>query len=162
MELKEIHLNLGQMAAENKPEAVLTCLRLGSCVALCVYDPVAKIGGMAHMVLPEHREGVSDEQRARFVDWAPPMLVGSMEKIGAIKTRLKVKLVGGAAVTASSGNPLLDLGKRNIDAATEILGKMGLPIRAADIGGTQGRSVRLYVETGKLVVSRLKGDIVEL
>ena len=150
MELKEIHLNLGQMAAENKPEAVLTCLGLGSCVALCVYDPVAKIGGMA------------DEQRARFVDCAAPMLVGSMEKIGAIKTRLKVKLVGGAAVTASSGNPLLDLGKRNIDAATEILGKMGLPIRAADIGGTQGRSVRLYVETGKLIVSRLKGDIVEL
>ncbi len=154
----EIILGLGQLRATRDEKMVLTSLGLGSCVAICAYDPISKVGGMAHAVLPRSSDGRSNEPNPKFVDCAIPMLVEEMEQLGALKSRLIVKIVGGAEMMkAHSPNGALNIGPQNVEAVETVLAALALPLRSAAVGGNNGRTARLYLDSGKLLVSAVGG-----
>jgi chemotaxis protein CheD len=147
-------VGLGEWTVSTDPRTTLVCLGLGSCVALCAYDPVAKVAGLAHFVLPTSAEGRSAGPGAKFVDTGIPLLIGEMERLGAARSRLVLKIVGGARmITAPGVNGALNIGDRNVASARSTLAGLGLRIAAEDTGGVRGRTVRLNVGTGTLTVS---------
>ncbi len=160
---KDLVLGLGELRAGRGDDTVLVSLGLGSCVALCAYDPVSKVGGMAHMVLPHSSEGRSDGRNPKFVDHAIPMLLEEMEQLGAIKSRMIVKITGGGQmISTQSRNGLLDIGARNVESTKAILADLGVSLQAAETGGSHGRTARLYLDSGKLLVSAVGGARREL
>ena len=156
----ETVLNLGELRAARGDESVLVCLGLGSCVGLCAYDPVAKVGGMAHMVLPSSSEDRNAGSSPKFVDCAIPTLMEEMEQLGALRS---IKIAGGAQmVSGGSAAGVLNIGERNVVATKTALADLGLKLRGEDTGGTHGRTVRLYLNSGQLLVSTAGGISHEL
>ena len=137
----------------SEPETVLMCLGLGFCVALCLHDPQAAVGGMAHMVLPSSRDARSNSG-AKFVDIAVPMVVEEMERNGADRGRLVCYLLGGAHILTNTTTVLAQVGERNVEAAREALKALGIRVREDDVGGERGRMVRLHVGSGELLVAQ--------
>lgn len=150
-----IVLGLGELQVSSDSGAVLSCLGLGSCVAFSLYDPVTKAGGMAHMVLPSSAEGRATGPK--FVDVAVPMLLVEMEKLGSPRGRLVAKLVGGAQMMTNITDSL-NIGQRNADAARDALESRGIKLAAEDLGGHQGRTVRLCLDSGELTVATVGGS----
>ena len=145
-------VGLGELKYADKPGEELTCLGLGSCVAVIAWDRVNKQGAMAHVVLPECTPG--REPTPKFADVALPELLENLKKKGARPSQLVIKLVGGAhmAPAAAPSMPLMRIGERNIEAVKAQLKKLGLKAIAEDLGGNNGRTVRLDVESGRVTV----------
>jgi len=140
---------MGEIRVSPNPDETLSCLGLGSCVALCIHDPVTRVGGMAHIVLPESNRPVDDSTCGRFADTAVPWMVEEMCALGAIRTRMVVKLVGGAQMIQAEGfEPAIQMGARNVDRVRVALRQQGLRVSAEDVGGHQGRSVWMQVGSG--------------
>lgn len=148
-------LGLGEWAVTTDPHEVLTCLGLGSCVAIVLHDAAVPVGGMAHMVLPDSTAGrTSSVSPAKFVDLAVPLLVDAMVQRGALRSRMRIDLVGGASMLGASGRPnTMQIGERNTESARAALAALGIRARAEHLGGTQGRTVRLEVGTGRVTVT---------
>ena len=145
-------VGLGELKYADKPGLELTCLGLGSCVAVSAWDPVRKQGAMAHVVLPE--TGPGREPTPKFADVAIPELIENLKKMGADPKRLEIKLAGGAHMTPAGapGTPVLRIGDRNIEAVKAQLSKLGLKAKAEYLGGNKGRTVRLDVESGRVTL----------
>lgn len=152
-------VSLGELVVARDPEGIIECHGLGSCVAICVIAPGAAIAGVAHTVLPSRNGSRWTEPSPRFVEDAVPLLLKRMERLGAVRSRLQVKLVGGAEIVPmSGGDPRLLIGQRNVEAARAAFREHGVKIAAEHVGGTRGRRVRLEVGTGRLTVS-MAGDV---
>ena len=153
-----IAVAIGQWAVAGAPTKIRTLL--GSCVGLVLYDRVARLGGLAHIVLPEAR-GVVDHP-GKYADTAIPMLVADFDRRLGTKARprLTAKLVGGANMfqmaPATRENSGLNIGQRNQDAIEQILSKLTIPVIARDVGGTTGRRLTLDTATG-IVTIRIPG-----
>ncbi|HEU0301030.1 MAG TPA: chemotaxis protein CheD [Longimicrobium sp.] len=149
-------------AAVGGAEDTLVTLGLGSCVAIMLHDPEARVGGMAHVLLPEPALSRDQANASKFATTAVPALVKEMARRGARPGRLKARLVGGAAMFQTLMVPgSLNMGARNINAAREALQKAGIPLVAEAVGGDFGRSVRFHVGAGKATVSSVgKADVV--
>ena len=152
---------IGEVVVSKAPGDVLVAYGLGSCVAICLYDPVARVGGMLHALLPT-AHGANSRNRnpgklTKFVDQGTPMLIESLLRLGARRTRLVVKLCGGAKVLSAPGfeEGPLNIGARNVLAAEAALQTQRLQIRAQDTGGDTGRTVRLYITDGTVTVINL-------
>ena len=150
--LNSMVVGLGELKYADKPGEELTCLGLGSCVAVSAWDRANKQGAMAHVVLPECTPGRAPTPK--FADVAVPELVENLKKKGANPTQLEIKLVGGAHMTpvGGPGMSLMRIGDRNIEAVKAELKKLGLKAIAEDLGGNNGRTVRLDVESGRVTV----------
>ena len=134
------------------PADVLATYSLGSCIAVCLYDPAVRIGGMIHYQLPDSK---IDAQRAAekplmFADTGMKILIHKMERAGANKKRMKIKIAGGAAMDI--GPKGFDVGKRNHLAIRKILWKQGMIIDGEDVGGSSPRNMYLNIETGDVTV----------
>ena len=149
-------------AAVGGPDDTLVTLGLGSCVAIVLHDAEARVGGLAHILLPEPALSRDQGNASKFATTAVPALVKEMARMGARPGRLKAKLVGGAAMFQTLMVPgSLNMGARNIIAAREALQKAGIPLVAEAVGGDYGRSVRFHVGAGKTTVSSVgKADVV--
>lgn len=147
-----IVLGLGEWHVSADPASTLVCLGLGSCVALCAYDPIAKVAGMAHMVLPDSSMARNGAGGPRFVDVAVPLVLDTMAESGALRTRIRVQLVGGAHVLqATTAGP--QIGDRNVEAAIRALTRRNLHAKYEHTGGTHGRTVKLAVDGGNVEVA---------
>ena len=147
-------LSLGEWAVSDDPSVVLVCLGLGSCVALCLYDPVRSIGGMAHTVLPDSTAAGVKSSGAKFVDVAVPLLLQEMEAKGAGRARLRAHLVGGARMLQGAAfKATVHIGQRNAEAARAALRSEGVRVHGEELGGGNGRTVRLEVATGQLTAA---------
>ncbi|MEI7926249.1 MAG: chemotaxis protein CheD, partial [Chloroflexota bacterium] len=106
-------------------------------------------------VLPDSTQGrATPRSEAKFVDVAVPMVMRELLALGAMKTRTQISLVGGAAMLPNSrGNESLNIGARNAAAAQAAVRAMGLRVKVEDMGGTQGRTVRLLVRSGEVTIS---------
>jgi chemotaxis protein CheD len=147
-------LGLGDWRVTTEPGSVLSCLGLGSCVAFAVRDPVAMVAGMAHMVLPESTAGRGGG--AKFVDIAIALVLEEMQQLGAVRHRLRAYLVGGAQMLTSKGvaaSAAASIGGRNIEAARTALAAHRLKVAGEDLGGSRGRTVRLDLDSGELLVA---------
>jgi chemotaxis protein CheD len=140
----------------------LVTLGLGSCVAILLHDADARVGGMAHVLLPEPALSRHQDNVAKFASTAVPALVEAMAGRGARRRRLKARLVGGAAMFQSLMVPgSLNMGARNVNAAREALRVAGIPLLGEDVGGDYGRSVRFAVGEGRTVVTSVgRSDVV--
>jgi chemotaxis protein CheD len=138
-----------------KGSGTFTCLGLGSCIGLCILDPVANIGGCAHIMLPESFADKKGERPGKFADTGVPALIQMMERLGAQRSRMVVAMAGGAQVFkygAGEGQSRLDIGARNSAAVETALKQAGLKLTAKDVGGNMGRTLTYSVETGAISV----------
>lgn len=134
------------------PDSRLVTYALGSCVAVAVHDPVSRVGGLLHFMLPESSGDPDKGSMApyRYADTGTPLLFREAYRLGAEKKRLVVKLVGGAAVFDDNG--VFNIGKRNLAAIKKLLWKAGVIVHAEEVGGTKSRTVGMEVATGRLVI----------
>ena len=131
----------------------LTTLGLGSCVGVAVRDPVTKIGGLLHAMLPDSTVLRNNTCIEKFVDSGLDELVRQMIKAGANRSRLEAKLAGGAQMFAFQRNSdLVKVGERNAEAARKKLRAMHIKLLAEDTGLNYGRTVIYYPETGIYVI----------
>lgn len=134
-------------------EGVLMAIGLGSCVGVGLYDPVARVAGLAHVFLPASVNGrPAGSMPARYADSAVPALAEAMQRQGALLSRLVAKVAGGAQLFLSGEQAGLDVGRRNAEAVLAALSRLGIPVVARDLGGHRGRTMKLYAETGAVEI----------
>lgn len=128
----------------------VTTLGLGSCVGIAIRDPVTKIGGLAHIMLPDSTAITNGQHNvAKFADTGIVELVKQMEKIGAKRSRMVAKIAGGATMFAFQGQGGVgQVGNRNVESVKKKLAELKIPILAQDTGKNYGRTVIFYPETG--------------
>ena len=133
-----------------KSPDMITTLGLGSCIGIALYDSVTKIGGLAHIMLPDSTQMKNNQNIAKFADTGIEELVKRMVAIGASKSRLTARIAGGAKMfEVSGGSNIGNIGARNAEASKKKLKELGIPLRAEDTGLNYGRTVELYTETGE-------------
>ncbi|MGX8702366.1 chemotaxis protein CheD [Caproiciproducens sp.] len=138
----------------------LVTYALGSCVGICLYDPVMKTGGLGHIMLPTYPVNNPKENRFRFADTCIPEMLLQMEKLGCNRRRITAKIAGGAkmfevADDSSFGN----IGQRNVSEVKNTLNKLQIRICAEDTGLNYGRTVYFYTEDGRMVVKSFSNGI---
>jgi chemotaxis protein CheD len=153
MSSAEILVRVADLAIGREGDVLVT-LGLGSCVAVVLYDRVARVGGMAHVLLPEPSIARDTSNPAKFATTAVPLLIERMRAAGATASRLDARLVGGASMFAAlMSASSLNMGERNVAAVRVALEAAHVPVRAAEVGGEKGRSVRFIVAEGRTVVT---------
>lgn len=126
---------------------------LGSCVGVALYDPVSKVGGLAHVMLPDSTQIRNNSNRAKFADTGIQDLVNLMVRAGANKGRLVAKIAGGAQMFAFNGqSDMVRIGARNVEASKLKLKQLGIRLLAEDTGLDYGRTVEFYTETGDFLI----------
>lgn len=139
---------------------VLTALGLGSCIGICAYDRVARVAGLAHVVLPES-PGSGTETPGKYADTAVPALVDEMMRAGALPQRVAIALVGGAQLFSFGGGASrLEIGARNASGVAEALARHRFQVAARDVGGSSGRTVQLFIHDGLVRVRTIgRGEV---
>ena len=136
-----------------KAPDVITTLGLGSCIGLVLYDPVTKVGGMVHYMLPDSTKVRNNSNIAKFGDTGIRELLKRVVAAGASKPRLIAKIAGGARMFEVSGlSDVGNIGARNAEAAKAILKELGIRLVAEDTGLNYGRTVELHCDTGEFYI----------
>jgi chemotaxis protein CheD len=143
---------IGDMVFSSDPAKVLIAYGLGSCVGLAAWDPVSKVGGLAHFMLPAGDD--ANGGPVKFVTGGFDRFMETFQRTGGMPRRAQFKAAGGASMLQMLANGL-EIGKRNADAVRTAVSSAGLRLAAADLGGTAGRTVQLEVGTGRLLVKSL-------
>jgi len=131
----------------------LTTLGLGSCVGIAIRDPVTKIGGLAHVMLPDSTAIRNNTNIYKFADSGIEELVRRMVAKGAVRSRLVAKIAGGAQMFSfQNKTDLVRVGDRNVEASKKKLAEMRIRLLAQDTGLNFGRTVIFYPETGDYII----------
>jgi chemotaxis protein CheD len=151
---ERLAIGIGEFAVSATPGANLVTHALGSCIAVCIWDPRAFVAGMLHFLLPDSRLNPqrARQQPAAFADTGIPLLFRSAYALGLEKSRCRVTLIGGAEVAGLAGLGSLDVGKRNLLTARNILWRNGVLVNGEATGGTIPRSVCMGVADGRVEV----------
>ena len=158
----EIRVKVADFAVADG-NTLLVTVGLGSCVAIALYDSQAKVGGLAHVLLPSTGMSQDRTNRAKFPSTAVPLLCDRMQALGARTGRMRAKIVGGASMFTSLLSATgLQIGERNVVATRAALEHAGIPLVAQEVGGDYGRSVYFNVHDGRLIVKSLKAGHVVL
>jgi chemotaxis protein CheD len=147
---RKVVVGVGDLAVSSDHSVVLASYSLGSCLGITVYDPVVRVGGLLHLMLPDSSINSSKaaQQPAMFADTGLPALFRAACQMKAEKLRLHLCLAGGAQFMDSSG--LFDIGRRNCEAVMALVAQHGLKVRAAQVGGLASLTVSLNVGTGEV------------
>jgi len=145
-----IHVSDAKVSAD--PNDVLATYSLGSCIAVCLYDPATHTGGMLHYQLPNSsiEPDRAKEKPFMFADTGMKLLIGKLVSMGAMKKRMNVKIAGGA--TMDAGPDGFNIGKRNHLAIRKLMWKNGMFIDAEDVGGNTPRNMYMNVEDGTVTI----------
>jgi len=141
---RKIHVIQGEYRVVDKPDVVLATI-LGSCVAACLRDPEALVGGMNHFLLPGDFSGTKSDDAERYGVHLMELLVNGLLKRGARRERLEGKLFGGARML----DGLPDIGARNASFARKFLNNEGIKLIAEDLGGARGRRLEYFPLSGR-------------
>ncbi len=153
-----LNVGLGEHVVSRDPSSILVAYGLGSCLGIGMFDPVARVAGLLHAVLPEHIAG-NGHTPGKFVDTGIPFLFDEMVKGGADRRRLTIWMAGGANMIMSPGmTKAFDIGNRNIAAAIKIFDSLSVRLSGQEVGGSTGRTVRIYVAEGRMTV-RMVGQL---
>jgi len=147
-------VGIAQMAICHSPEK-LTCLGLGSCVAVVMYEPGIKMGGIVHVLLPKAPDNHDIEEK--YADTGTRKLFREMVQRGARKERLVAKLVGGAQMFTALDLTIADIGRENSFIARKVLGELSVKIVAEDLYGHRGRNMTLDPKNGFVTVQATFG-----
>jgi chemotaxis protein CheD len=145
-------VGIADMRVCDDPEKTLVTYSLGSCVGVLVYDPVVKVGGMLHAMLPEATgdRNAKGFNAFKFIDTGVPLLFKEAYKLGAVKKRLEISVIGGAQILDDSG--FFNIGKRNLAALRKIFWKNGVMIDHEHVEGAVSRTVRLEIGAGRVIL----------
>jgi chemotaxis protein CheD len=145
-----IVVGVSDMKVSKDPNSVLITYSLGSCIGIAVYDPVVRVGGLLHFMLPESSLDGDKAKRnpSMFADSGIPYLFKSAYDLGAQKKRMKVVVVGGSQILDQQG--FFNIGKRNHMAVRKIFWKNQVMIDYEDIGGNGNRTIKLEVANGNV------------
>ncbi len=156
-----VTVEISDLRVSGDHEAVLVTYALGSCIAVIVHDPLRKVGGMIHYMLPlsEVSAEKAKAKPAMFADTGIPLLFKTMYGFGCDKKDLVVKVAGGGALYDDKG--LFNIGKRNYTVLRKMFWKAGIIITAEDVGGAKSRTTRLWVGNGRCTITS-QGEEVEL
>lgn len=147
-----IKVGMADLKICKSPDAITT-LGLGSCVGIAIRDPQTKIGGLAHVMLPDSKQIKDNSNIPKFADTGIEELVRQVVAAGAVKSRLQAKIAGGAQMFAfQNKSDLVRVGERNVLATIQKLKELGIPILAQDTGLNFGRTVVFYPENGDFVI----------
>ncbi len=138
-------IHVGEIHIGARPTEISTIL--GSCVAVCLYDSVTKMGGMNHYLVPLWNE--NGLQSPKFGNISIPRLIESMVNVGCEVRNMEAKVFGGGNVIDISSENMM-IGRKNILIAKEILREYRIPITAQDVGGDKGRRIMMRSDTGKI------------
>lgn len=148
-----IKVGMADLKICKAPDAITT-LGLGSCVGIAIRDPNTKIGGLAHIMLPNSTQFSNNSQIPKFADTGAKELVRLIVEAGGNRSRLVAKIAGGAQMFSFQGgrSDLTSVGERNVAAVKEVLAELKIPILASDTGLNFGRTVEFYPETGDYII----------
>jgi chemotaxis protein CheD len=149
-------VRMGRWAVSADADDVLVTIGLGSCIGLVAVDRVHRIAGLAHIMLPASRGDVLEEEHGKYADLAVPLLIDRVLAAGARRIGLEIAVVGGAHMF-SFGKGQLDVGHRNESAVRASLAALRLPVKAAATSGSKGRTVRVHVADGSVLVREAAG-----
>lgn len=147
---QRVIIGVGDMAVSNNPQVTLSTYALGSCVGVVAYDPVTRVGGILHLMLPDSTISPDKAvaQPAMFADTGLPLLMRALAGLKGEPGRLKLYVAGGANVL--SGADSFKIGDRNLAVVKKFLQANGLRVSGHDVGGTINRTVHLEVGTGTM------------
>jgi len=149
----QITINIGEYYASRHPAIIKTIL--GSCVAACLYDPINKVGGMNHILLPGKADLKHHDARSRYAINAMELLINEIMKKGGARKNLVAKLFGGGNVIPAIKNKFF-VGTRNIEFAKDFLKTENISVISHDLGGTSTRIIHYHTFTGDAYVKRPK------
>lgn len=152
-ERRRVYLRPGELYVGREPTLVTTVL--GSCVSATIFGRRLRAGAICHAVLPASDSYEPDPEAFRFVDRSVQHLLDQMGRLGLSREELEVKAFGGAEGLASGG-VRFGVGRRNVTALQRLLDRLGIPIAASDLGGTRGRKLVFYTDTGEVYLKRLQ------
>jgi chemotaxis protein CheD len=150
-DLNKVVVGVADMAVSDDPDDMIITFALGSCLGLVIYDPVAKVGGILHAMLPDssiHREKDGAINPYKFVDTGIPMLFKEAYKLGAQKKKIEVKMTGCSQLMDDNG--FFNIGKRNYAAARKILWRNNVLIDAEFCDNARSVTLMLEIKTGKI------------
>ncbi len=146
-------VGIADMAVSSDPRDVILTYALGSCLGLCVFDPVARVGGMLHFMLPQG--SMSPEKAAQnplmFADTGIPKLFLACYALGAKKERMVVVVAGGASFSMNEDSDLA-IGQRNIAMLRKVMWKNGVLLKKHELGGAEPRNMTLDLKDGEVTV----------
>jgi chemotaxis protein CheD len=143
-----INVGVARIEISSNPAVLRTIL--GSCVGVCVYDRMKKVGGLAHILLPNW---VKDGVKEKYADTAIPMLVNQLLKMGCTREFMSAKIAGGASMFRFQANLTLgQIGERNVEAVRKALTERNIPIVVEDVGGNVGRVLDFFLEDGRMKI----------
>lgn len=153
-----IKVGMADLNICKSPDSITT-LGLGSCVGIAIRDPMTKIGGLAHIMLPDSTQIKENKNKAKFADTGIEELVKQVVAAGASKSRLVAKIAGGAQMFAfQNKTDLIRIGDRNVEASLSKLKELGIPVLAQDTGLNYGRTVIFTPETGEFLIRAVGRD----
>lgn len=146
--LRLVHVDIADMKVASHNNILRTIL--GSCVGVCLYDNITKIGGMAHIMLPSEN---SIGPPGRYADKAIPILVQEMVSLGAQQERIVAKIAGGAKMfMLPKGSKMSAIGENNIKKVKEVLSSMNIALISEDVGGGYSRTINFFLDTGDVKI----------
>jgi chemotaxis protein CheD len=147
-------VGIADMAISGDPRDLILTYALGSCLGVCVWDPVVKVGGMLHLMLPQG--SLSPEKAAdnplMFADTGIPKLFLGSYALGAKKERMIVVVAGGASFNVKEDTDLA-IGQRNVAMLRKVMWKNGVLLKKHELGGTEPRNMTLDIESGEVSVA---------
>lgn len=154
-----IKVGMADLSICISPDAITT-LGLGSCVGIAIRDPMTKIGGLAHIMLPDSTQIRNNSNIPKFADTGINELVKRMVEKGAKQSRMVAKIAGGAQMFAfQNKSEMVRIGDRNVEATKKKLAELRIPILAEDTGDSYGRTVIFYPESGDFVIKAVGKEI---
>ena len=153
--MKRVNIHIGEYYSSIEPAIITTIL--GPCVAVCLFDPVMRTGGMNHILLPRQGCGRGNSGDARFAVNAIELLINQMMKLGADRYRLKAKVFGGAQIFPFMKQQTA-MGLTNIETVVDFLITEKIPIINYNFGGCDPRRVFFYTGTGDVLMQKIKSS----
>lgn len=148
----EIQVGIAELKVARQPDRLIT-FSLGSCVGISLYDPLFRVGGLLHIMLPDSTQFNNVNKPAKFADLGIPLLLSEIRHKGARIANLQAKLAGGAQMFSGYNEKFeLDIGKRNAIMAKQTLQSLGINILAEELGGNRGRTMILDTVTGQVFI----------
>lgn len=151
-EIVEIQVGIADLKLTKEPGRLIT-LGLGSCVGVSLYDPIIKVGGLLHVMLPDSTQFNNVNKPSKFADTGIPLMIQELQKFGARVSRMQAKLVGGAQMFSGLDEKMtLNIGLRNTEKSREMLSKFNIRILAEEVGGNRGRTMIVDTASGQVTI----------
>ncbi|HTY09080.1 MAG TPA: chemotaxis protein CheD [Candidatus Edwardsbacteria bacterium] len=160
----ELVVKIADLRVAAEPN-IITTHGLGSCLAIVLYDPAVKAGGLAHVMLPSPELAKDQNVLAKFPRTAIPVMLKEMAALGCARPRITAKIAGGANMFGTllkSRNQGTNIGSRNVAETKLVLQELGIPLVKEDTGGDYGRSVEFILSSGTVLVHSFKAGLREL